>query len=160
MNYAIISIILFQDFVCLLVLVVVLCGHTPACIGVYKHVEGRGWPWVPLLRYCAPCYFESGSLVGLQLTMQVSLSWLVSSGDLPFSVLPSTGITCAGTMFALVGLKLSSSSNLLLRYLSSLLVVVFFFFQFPKLHPCQSYKADIISDGEHLEHLMILVWHL
>ena len=91
--------------------------------------------------------------------MQVSLSWLVSSGDLPFSVLPSTGITCAGTMFALVGPKLPSLSNLLLIFICSLIVLVFFF-QFPKLHPCQSYKADIISDGEHLEHLMILVWHL
>lgn len=117
---------------------------------------------MPLLRCCAPCYFESGSLVDLQLTMQVSLSWLVSSGDLPFSVLPSTGITCAGTMFALVGLKLSSSSNLLLRYLSRLLVFFFLFFSFRNyifvsLTRLTSFQN---SDGEHLEHLMILVWHL
>lgn len=48
-------------------------------------------------------------------------------------------------MFALVGLKLSSSSNLLLRYLSSLLVFLFVCL-FQKLHLRQAYKADIISD--------------
>lgn len=117
---------------------------------------------MPFLRGCAPCYFESGSLIDLQLTMRVSLSWLMSSGTclFLFSLALRLQVQAPCLLSGSQAQFFKQFTTELPGWVFCLFCLVLFLFEFQKLHLRQSYKASIISDGDHLEHLMILVWHL
>lgn len=66
-----------------------MCADVYMCSRIHMPMEARGHPWAVFLRSClSTLFFQTASLIGLELAVLVRLVWPASPRDPPVSTFP------------------------------------------------------------------------